>query len=40
MQCRCLGAKVEAYDDAGRPVIEEVGELVCAAPIPRCRCGS
>ena len=34
MQCRCLGAKVEAYDDAGRPVIEEVGELVCAAPMP------
>ncbi|MFI5024885.1 MAG: acetoacetate--CoA ligase [Alphaproteobacteria bacterium] len=34
MQCRCLGAKVEAYDDAGRPVIEEVGELVCTAPMP------
>ena len=34
MQCRCLGAKVEAYDDAGRPVIEEMGELVCAAPMP------
>jgi acetoacetyl-CoA synthetase len=34
MQCRCLGAKVEAYDDAGQPVIEEVGELVCTAPMP------
>jgi acetoacetyl-CoA synthetase len=34
MQCRCLGAKVEAYDDAGRPVIDEVGELVCTAPMP------
>jgi acetoacetyl-CoA synthetase len=34
MQCRCLGAKVEAYDDAGRPLIEEVGELVCSAPMP------
>ena len=31
---RCLGAKVEAYDDAGRPVIGEVGELVITAPMP------
>jgi acetoacetyl-CoA synthetase len=34
MQCRCLGAKVEAFDDAGRPLIDEVGELVCSAPMP------
>ena len=34
MQCRCLGAKVEAFDDAGRPLIDEVGELVCTAPLP------
>ena len=34
MQCRCLGAKVEACDDAGRPLIDEVGELVCTAPMP------
>lgn len=34
MQCRCLGAKVEAYDDAGRPLIDEVGELVCTEPMP------
>jgi acetoacetyl-CoA synthetase len=34
MQCRCLGAKVEAYDEAGKPLIEEVGELVCSAPMP------
>jgi acetoacetyl-CoA synthetase len=34
MQCRCLGAKVEAYDEAGNPLIEEVGELVCSAPMP------
>lgn len=34
MQCRCLGAKVEAYDDAGKPLIDEVGELVCSAPMP------
>jgi len=34
MQCRCLGAKVEAYDEAGNPLIEAVGELVCSAPMP------
>ncbi|HQR22160.1 MAG TPA: acetoacetate--CoA ligase [Burkholderiaceae bacterium] len=34
MQCRALGLKVEAYDDAGRPVIGEVGELVCTEPFP------
>jgi acetoacetyl-CoA synthetase len=30
----CLGAKVEAYDPAGRLVIDEVGELVLTAPMP------
>jgi acetoacetyl-CoA synthetase len=30
----CLGAKVEAYDAAGRPVTGEVGELVLTAPMP------
>lgn len=34
MQCRCLGAKVQAYDEAGRPQIDQVGELVCGAPMP------
>jgi len=34
MQCRCLGAKVEAFDEAGKPMIDEVGELVCTAPLP------
>ncbi|TAM03032.1 MAG: acetoacetate--CoA ligase [Paraburkholderia sp.] len=34
MQCRCLGARVEAFDDAGKPLIDEVGELVCTAPMP------
>jgi acetoacetyl-CoA synthetase len=34
MQCRCLGAKVEAWDEAGRPLVDEVGELVCSAPMP------
>jgi len=34
MQCRALGLKVEAFDEAGRPVIDQVGELVCTAPFP------
>ncbi|WP_026756968.1 acetoacetate--CoA ligase [Sediminimonas qiaohouensis] len=34
MQCRALGAKVEAYDEAGNPVIDDVGELVCTMPMP------
>ncbi|QEA12833.1 acetoacetate--CoA ligase [Comamonas flocculans] len=34
MQCRMLGAAVEAWDDAGRPVKGQVGELVCTQPIP------
>ncbi len=31
---RCLGAKVEAYDDDGRPVTGQVGELVITQPMP------
>ncbi|HEY8471986.1 MAG TPA: acetoacetate--CoA ligase [Natronosporangium sp.] len=34
ISCRCLGAKVEAYDPAGRPVIGERGELVITEPMP------
>jgi acetoacetyl-CoA synthetase len=34
LQCRGLGMKVEVWDDAGRPVTGEKGELVCAAPFP------
>ena len=34
LQCRSLGAKVEAYDAEGRPVIDEVGELVITEPMP------
>ena len=30
----CLGARVEAFDAAGQPVIGEVGELVITAPMP------
>lgn len=32
--CRCLGAKVEAYDENGRPVIGREGELVITEPLP------
>jgi acetoacetyl-CoA synthetase len=31
---RCLGASVEAFDAAGKPVTGEVGELVITAPMP------
>ena len=31
---RCLGAKVEAYDRDGKPLIGEVGELVVTVPMP------
>ncbi len=34
IQCLGLGLKVEAYDDEGRPVIEQQGELVCTAAFP------
>ncbi|MET0541208.1 MAG: acetoacetate--CoA ligase [Variovorax sp.] len=34
MQCRWLGAAVEAWNEQGEPVIGEVGELVCTRPIP------
>ena len=34
MQCRMIGHAVFAYNDAGQPVIDEVGELVCIEPVP------
>ncbi len=34
MQCRLMGCAVEAWDEQGRPVVDAVGELVCAQPIP------
>ncbi|MGH3344114.1 MAG: acetoacetate--CoA ligase [Carbonactinosporaceae bacterium] len=34
IQCRCLGAKVEAFDVDGAPVVGEVGELVITEPMP------
>ena len=30
----CLGAKVEAFDPTGKPVVGEVGELVLTVPMP------
>jgi len=34
LQCRCLGASVEAWDESGRPVVDRVGELVITEPMP------
>ncbi len=34
MQCRLLGCAVEAWNEDGKSVIDEVGELVCTEPIP------
>ncbi|MDO4723277.1 MAG: acetoacetate--CoA ligase [Comamonadaceae bacterium] len=34
LQCRMLGAAVQAWDEAGQAVIDQVGELVCTQPIP------
>ena len=34
MQCRCLGVAVYAFDEAGRALTDEVGELVCTLPMP------
>ncbi len=34
MNCRYLGAAVDAFDDAGNAIVDEVGELVCTKPLP------
>jgi acetoacetyl-CoA synthetase len=34
MQCRWLGAGVQAYSESGQPLSDEVGELVCTTPLP------
>jgi acetoacetyl-CoA synthetase len=34
LQCRHLGAAVEAWNEAGHAVLEQVGELVCTRPFP------
>ena len=34
LQARALGASVEAWDEEGQPLIDEVGELVITKPMP------
>jgi acetoacetyl-CoA synthetase len=34
LQARALGARVEAFDEEGHPVIDQVGELVITEPMP------
>jgi acetoacetyl-CoA synthetase len=34
LQCRGLAMKVEAFNDEGKPVTGQQGELVCTAPFP------
>ncbi len=34
LQCRGLAMNVEAFDEDGKPVINQQGELVCTAPFP------
>ncbi len=34
LQCRVLGCAVEAWDEAGHSVLDEVGELVLTQPLP------
>jgi acetoacetyl-CoA synthetase len=34
LQARALGAKVESFDEDGRSVVDEVGELVITEPMP------
>src|SRR6476620_4242411 len=34
LQARCLGANVQAFDDQGNSVVDEVGELVITEPMP------
>src|SRR3954465_7684389 len=34
LQARALGAAVEAFDEDGKPLIDEVGELVITQPMP------
>jgi acetoacetyl-CoA synthetase len=34
ISCRCLGARVEAFDPAGNSLVGQLGELVITAPMP------
>ncbi|TCO75436.1 acetoacetate--CoA ligase [Chromatocurvus halotolerans] len=39
IQAAGLGMAVEVWDDSGRPVVGEKGELVCTRPFPSCPLG-
>ena len=39
LQCKGLGMAVEIRDEAGRPIRNEKGELVCTHPFPSCPIG-
>lgn len=34
LQCRSLGALIQAFDEQGQPLLDEVGELVLTLPLP------
>lgn len=34
IQCRALGCSLEAYNEDGKPVLDEVGEMVITKPMP------
>ncbi len=34
IQCRCLGAAVDSYDEDGKPLRDAMGELVLTEPLP------
>lgn len=34
LQSAALGMKIKSYDEKGRPILDEQGELVCEAPAP------
>jgi acetoacetyl-CoA synthetase len=34
IQCRCLGCNILSFNDLGEPIINEVGEMVIATPMP------
>ncbi len=34
LQCRTLGAHVQAFNEEGEPVLDEVGEMMVTAPMP------
>jgi acetoacetyl-CoA synthetase len=34
LQCRCLAMRVEAFDENGKSIVNQQGELVCTAPSP------